>query len=63
MDELTHKVTIEISGRFAKTHTSQASVTIHGDGGLEHMLHAFEAALVAAGFPPETAAQLRERME
>lgn len=59
MNELTHTVTIEVRGKYPHGAGMQhASVTLAGSGNLDHMLDAFKAALVAAGFSTETAARL-----
>lgn len=55
----THTVTITVEHRSHHAGPDSASVTITGDGSIEHMLDAFQAALVAAGFAPDTAARLR----
>ena len=55
----THTVTITVEHRSHHSGPGSASVTITGDGSIEHMLDAFQAALVAAGFAPDTAARLR----
>ena len=57
-DELTHTVTITVTGNYPHGSKQQASVSMSGDGGLDHMLDAFRAALVAAGFSTDTAAKL-----
>lgn len=58
MDELTHTVTVTVNGKYPHGEKQHASVTMSGDGGLDHMLSAFRAALVAAGFSTDTAAKL-----
>jgi len=50
MDELSHTITIIISGNYPHGQKQHASVTINGDGGIDHMVDVFSAALVAAGF-------------
>jgi hypothetical protein len=55
MDELTHKVEITISGNYPHGTKQHSSVSISGDGGLDHMIEAFKAALIAAGFSIDTA--------
>jgi len=57
-DDLTHLVTITVTGRYLDGERQHSSVTVAGDGGLDHMIDAFQAALVAAGFSTETAAKL-----
>ena len=59
MTEDTHTITIVVAHRSAHTGQGSASVTLTGDGSIDHMLDAFQAALVAAGFSTETAARLR----
>lgn len=58
MDELTHTVTITVTGNYPHGGKQHASVTMAGDGGLEHMLDIFRAALVAAGFSTKTVESL-----
>lgn len=60
MDELTHKIEITISGNYQHGSKQHASVSISGDGGLDHMIEAFKAALIAAGFSMDTAKKLDE---
>lgn len=60
MEKLTHKVEITISGNNPLQH---ATVSIDGDGGIEHMIEAFKAALVAAGFAIDTAKKLDEMLD
>lgn len=55
MDGLTHTVTITVTGNYPHGSKQHASVTMAGDGGLDHMLDIFRAALVAAGFSTRTA--------
>lgn len=55
----THTVTITVTHRSPHTGPDSASVSITGDGSIQHMLDAYQAALVAAGFAPDTAARLR----
>lgn len=55
----THSITMSVSGRYVHGQAQeQASVTIRGDGGLDHCIEAFKAFLVAAGFSLETARKL-----
>lgn len=58
MDELTHSIEITIAGNYQHGQKQHVKVQMSGDGGLDHMLEAFKAALVAAGFSLETAASL-----
>lgn len=60
IDEFTHKVEITISGKYPHGSKQHASVSICGDGGLDHMIEAFKAALVAAGFAMDTVKKLDE---
>lgn len=57
-DDLTHTVTIAVSGNYPHGAKAHASVTLSGDGGLDHMIEAFKTALVAAGFSLAVAARL-----
>ena len=59
MADQSHKVTITVQGRYPHGGNQFAEVSIGGDGGLEHMLDAFRAALVAAGFAAQTAQALQ----
>lgn len=58
MDDLTHTVTITISGNYPHGTKQHASISIIGTGDLGHMIEAFKTALVAAGFSTDTAAKL-----
>jgi hypothetical protein len=58
MDGQTHTVTITVTDHYPHGLKQYASVTIGGDGQLDHMFEAFKAALVAAGFALETAKKL-----
>lgn len=63
-DSLTHTVTVTVTGKYP--HGQQqvhASVTVAGDGSLDHMIDAFQAALVAAGFATDTAGRIGVRDE
>ncbi len=62
MDELTHSIEITIMGNYPHGQKQHAKVQMSGDGGLDHMIEAFKAALVAAGFSLEAAASL-DRVE
>lgn len=53
--EPTHFVQITVTGTYPHGGKQQASVSLSGDGGLDHMIEAFKAALVAAGFSVQTA--------
>lgn len=54
----THSVRIQVIGRYPHGERPHATVEIAGDGDVAHMLEAFQASLVAAGFSVETAARL-----
>lgn len=55
MDELTHKIEITVTGNYTHGGKHHSSVAVSGDGGIEHMLSAFKAAMIAAGYEPITA--------
>ena len=57
-DDLTHTVTITVTGKYPHGSREHCSVTLAGHGDLDHMIEAFKAALVAAGFSVATAAKL-----
>ena len=60
MSEPTHTITITVVGKYPHGDNKQhASVTMSGDGNIEHMLNAFRTALVAAGFSVSLAERLR----
>ena len=58
MDELTHTIDITITGNYTHGSKQHASVSLSGDGGLDHMIDAFKAALIAAGFAVDTVRKL-----
>lgn len=58
MNDQTHVVEITISAAYPHGGKERASVSISGDGGLEHMMEAFKTALVAAGFSMALAAKI-----
>jgi hypothetical protein len=58
MDELTHSVTVTVNGKYPHGEKQHATVTMSGDGSLDHMLSTFRAALLAAGFSADIAAKL-----
>jgi len=58
MDEMTHKVEITISGNYPHGSKQHASVSIYGNGSLDHMIESFKCALIAAGFAMDTAKKL-----
>ena len=58
-DTPTHRITVTVVGRYMHGKEAEhASVTVAGDGSLEHAVDTFRAALVAMGFAAATAAQL-----
>lgn len=61
MDNLTHKVEIIVTGNYSHGPKTHASVTVGGDGGIDHMLSAFKAALIAAGYGTDFAQGLTWR--
>lgn len=58
-DAPTHTITVTIEGRYPHGEKQRASVSVDGDGDIDHMVETFQAALVAAGFAPATAGSLR----
>lgn len=61
MDELTHVISITITGRYphGREH-EQAHVRMAGTCDTDHFIEVFKAAMVAAGFSTQTAAKLDE---
>lgn len=59
IDELSHKVSITIEGRYTHGFEKHAHIEIYGDGELDHMLAAFRAALVSTGVAMETINSVR----
>ena len=58
-DTPTHRITVTVVGRYMHGKEAEhASVTVAGDGSLDHAIDTFRAALVAMGFSPETATRL-----
>lgn len=57
-DEMTHTVTITVTGNYPHGQKQHAQVTVSGDGGLDHMLESFRAVMVSAGFSMDTARNL-----
>lgn len=57
-DDMTHTVTITVTGDYPHGPKQHAQVTVSGDGGLSHMIESFRAALVAAGFSMDAARNL-----
>jgi hypothetical protein len=51
-----------VTGRYPHGRENpHASVTVNGDGSLDHAVDSFRAALVAMGFAPDTAGRLAIR--
>lgn len=61
-DELTHTVTVEVHGNYVRGPKTHCRVSIGGDGGIEHMVDAFAAALLAAGFTVETVEKFHDAL-
>jgi hypothetical protein len=58
-DTLSHRITVTVAGRYLHgKEQEQATVTIAGDGSIDHALETFRAALVAMGFSPAVAGRL-----
>lgn len=57
-DDLTHEVTITITGNYPHGKKQHAQVVVAGNGDLDHMIEVFKAALIAAGFSMDTAKKL-----
>lgn len=53
----THSITMAVKGRYPHGDAQHASVTVEGEGDLDHYIQAFAALLVAAGYSSETAAK------
>jgi hypothetical protein len=53
-----HTVHVLVCGSYPHGQQQHVSLEISGDGGLDHMLDTFRAALVAAGFSTEVASRL-----
>lgn len=49
MDDLTHTIQITIMGNYPNGSKQHASISISGDGGLDHLTSAFKSAVIAAG--------------
>jgi hypothetical protein len=54
-----HTVRIEVIGNYQHGGRELASVVVGGDGGLDHLLMAFKAALLAAGYSESTVGRIR----
>ena len=59
-DDLTHEVIITINANYSHGKKQHAQITMAGNGNLDHMIEAFKAGLVAAGFSTDTAKKLDE---
>ena len=59
----THTITVAVDGRYPHGGTQRATVVVAGDGGLDHMLDTFRAALMAAGYSARIAESLDVREE
>lgn len=59
MDDLTHKIEITITGNYPHGQKQHATVSVSGDGSIEHMLDTFRAAMVAGGYSTEMAQRLK----
>lgn len=58
MHEQPYLTKITIVGELVQSGIQRASVEIAGDGSIDYMISVFQAALVAAGFSPDTAKQI-----
>ena len=56
----THKITITIDGKYPHGDKQHATISISGNGDLDHMLEAFKSALLAAGFSLDVVRKLDE---
>lgn len=56
----THTITVVVAYRYphGAVPSGSQSVTVTGDGDIEHFLTTFQAALVASGFATDTAQKL-----
>lgn len=54
MSTHSHVITIEVTGKNQHGPAEKASVTVEGDGKLQHAVHTFAAFLTAAGFGQDT---------
>lgn len=62
-DDLTHTVTITIDGNYPHGAKQHAQVIMAGNGDLQHMIEAFKASLMAAGFGYETVRKFNEALD
>jgi hypothetical protein len=53
-----HTVTVMLAGKAQHVAGAGGSVTVAGDGSMQHVLQAFRAGLLAAGFSAADAARL-----
>ena len=61
-DTPTHRLTVTMTARYIDGKEQEsATVTVAGDGSLDHVIDTFQAALLAMGFAPETAGELGVR--
>ncbi len=59
MNDLTHSISITITGRYPHGKTQQhGAVTLDGNGDIDHFFDAFRSALVVGGFSAAMAARL-----
>ena len=58
-DELTHSIRITITGNYPHGKKNHAEIIMDGDGDVGHMLDAFRASLMAAGFSLDTVTKLK----
>ena len=63
MSTYSHTITITVEGKYIHGQDQHACIMLSGDGSLEHMVEAFNTALVAAGFAADTAYKLDEVLE
>lgn len=58
-----HIVTITIEAEYPHGKPQKSSVSIAGSGDLDHMIEAFKASLVVAGFSLDTIKRLDEALD
>ncbi len=56
--DLTHSITVTVTGLYQHGVQQHATLTMAGDGSLDHALDTFKAALVAMGFSAALAEKL-----
>ena len=59
MNKPTHNITITATARYPHGQTTSTSVSIDGEGDIDHFITALQAALVGAGYLPETVGRIR----